>query len=174
MGCLLSANITKSSNCDFSVGGLQGLYLANRSDVLTASLNALGVVTGLTSPTGGTPNFYKIEFERGTGQFTEPLAVGAVRHVTPTVNFTVANIDQAKRLILKSIALGDFTAACKKSDGKYYLAGYDCDGITSVTLEANSGLAQTDGDVANISLAGASRDYAHEISSTLAATLGLV
>lgn len=172
MACLLNAAITRT--CDFSVGGMPALYLANRSDVLIASFNASGVVTGLTSPTGGTPNFYKVEYEPGTGQFTEPLQVGAVRHPKPSVAFTLANINQAKRTQLKQIALGNFTAAPKKADGKFYLAGYDCDGLKAETLETNSGLAQTDGDTANVLLSGAALDYAHEISSTLAATLGLV
>lgn len=166
MSCLLSAGITRS--CAFSVGGLQELYIGNRYAISGTSINGSGVITAVT---GGTSGFYKMEFEPNTAQLTEPLVVGAVSHVNPTINFTVANIDQTKRLVLKSLALGNFTGLVKKSDGKWYLVGYDCAGLKAASLEANSGLAQTDGDVAVVSLAGASLDYAHEVTNAIANTL---
>lgn len=169
MACLLNVGITRT--CAHSVGGLQALYLANREEIATVGINANGIVTGVTAVTGGTPNFYKIEFEPQTGQLTEPLIVGAVTHFNPTLNFTIANIDQAKRLILNKISLGTFTGIAHKSDGKKYLVGYDCAGLKAASLEANSGLAQTDGDVAVVSLAGASLDYAHEISNSVFTSL---
>ena len=58
MSCLFSAGITR--DCGYNFGGLQKVYLANASEVISVDKDTDNQITGITMSSGAT--FYEFEF----------------------------------------------------------------------------------------------------------------
>jgi hypothetical protein len=165
MGCLFNAGLIR--DCGFSFGGLKALYLAPKENVIAVAKNSTNVITGITMQTGGT-QFYSFEFEPNTGQLLQELQTGsASRFVNQTVNGQFANITQLKKQVLEDLANAYVVAIVQDQAGKYWLAGEFGRGLLATTLTLDTGLADSDAYVANISLVGGSLGYSNEVLASV-------
>lgn len=167
--CLITSGITRT--CDFSVGGLSVLYLANKSEVSAVSKDSNGQVTGITMVTGAT--FYDFEYVPQTAQAIESLQVGTIsKSVLQTINAQLDNITQIKKNVLQNLVLGDLVAIVRKNaDGGYYLFEGGDRGLNAVTGDLDSGTADTDDAGFTLSLAAANRGYADQVDQSIIAGL---
>lgn len=168
MACLINAGVTR--DCGFSFGGLQKVYLANKSDIVSVSHDVDGQITGVTTLSGGT--FYEYEFEPQTAQALQELNVGTVsRFVNQTLNMSLAGMTQAKKAVLEDMANADMVAIYQDQAGTYWFYGEYGRGLRAVTLNPDSGTADADDNFVSISLAGGSTGYADTVSGDIVAGL---
>ncbi len=163
MACLVSAGIGR--DCGFSFGGLKAMYVSSKANVLDIDKNAGNTITGITMQTGGTV-FHAYEFEPNTGQLLQELQTGsASKFVNQTVNGQFANITQIKKEILEDLANAYVCVIVQDQADKYWLAGEYGRGLLATALTIDTGLADADAYVANVSLVGGSLGYANEVTS---------
>jgi hypothetical protein len=169
MACLINAGITR--DCGFAFGGLQKIYLANKADVSTVAHDSgTNEITGITMTTGAT--FYEYEFEPETGQALQELQAGSIsRFVLQTLNLSLAGMTQSKKDVLEDMANADMVAIYQKQDDVYFYYGELGRGLRAATLTVDSGTADADSDLVQISLAGGNRGYADTVDSTIIAGL---
>ena len=169
MACLINAGITRE--CGFSVGGVQKIYLANKADVSSVDHDGTtNEITGVTMTTGGT--FYQYEAEPETMQALQELTVGAVsRFVNQTLNMSLAGITQAKKVVLEDMANADMVAIYEDQSGIYWFFGENGRGLRAITLNPDTGAADSDDNLVTISLAGGSTSYADTVSESIIAGL---
>lgn len=165
MSCLINAGLAR--DCGFSFGGLSALYLISKSEVSAISKNSGNTITGITLTSGST-KFHAYEFEPNTGQLLQELQAGsASRFVNQTVNGQFANITQAKKEVLEDLANAYVVAIVKDQAGLYWLAGESGRGLLATALSIDTGLAEADAYVANMTLVGGSLGYANQVASAL-------
>ena len=169
MACLFSAGITR--DCGYNFGGLQKVYIANKSEVTGITSDAVtNQITGITMASGAT--FYEFEFEPETGQKLEELQAGNVsKYVLQTLNMQLANINQVKSDVLEDLALSDCVVIMQEQDDLYWLFGQLGRGLKATTLSIDSGTADADNAVATVALAGGNRGYSKTVDSTIIAGL---
>ncbi len=169
MGCLFSGGIART--CGYSFGGVKKMYIANRDHVTNvANSTADDSVTGITM--SGSTKFYTFQFEPNTGQLLQELQAGsASRFFNQTINGQFANITQAKKNVLEDLGNAYAIVIIQDQADNYWLAGEDGVGLLAATLTFDTGLAQTDAYVANISLVGGSRTLANSVSSSIIASI---
>lgn len=166
MSCLLSAGVTRS--CGFQFGGLKKVYLANFDEVSAVAYSgASGVITGVTmSSTGAT--WYEFDYEPNTAQKLEELQAGAVsRFVNQTLNMKLANITQAKKMVLDTLANATVSAIIQTQDDMFWFYGEPTKsaGLRATVLSIDSGTAQADDAAATITLVGGNLGYANQITA---------
>lgn len=163
MACLINAGLTR--DCGFSFGGLSALYLISKADVTAVAKSSDNTITGITLSTGAT-NFYAFEFEPNTGQLLQELQAGsASRFVNQTVNGQFANMTQTKKEVLEDLANAYVVAIVKDQAGLYWYAGESGRGLLATALSIDTGLAEADAYVANLTLVGGSLGYANQVTS---------
>lgn len=170
MSCLLSAGVTKE--CGFAFGGLKKVYIGNFSDVTGVTYTTGGTVTGITM--SALAKFFNFEYEVDTAQKLEELVAGAVsRFVNQTLNFKLANMTQAKSVVLEQLAVGVLTAIVQTSDGKYWMFGdpNKSAGMRATVLTVDSGTAKADDNAITVTLVGASLGYADEVEAATVLTV---
>lgn len=164
MACLITAGITR--DCGFSFGGLQKVWLMNASEVTkTGIIHELadGNITTIPMLTGTFP--YEYEFEPETGQALQELQAGNVsRFVLQTLNLSLAGITQAKRNELESLANADLMVIYEDQNAQKWLFGEYGRGLRATILTVDTGTADADDYVVQISLAGGSAGYADTTS----------
>lgn len=164
--CSISQNLLRT--CQFAFGGLQKVYLANKSDVITVGHNTTGLITGITMASGST--FYKYEFEPENASFTEEFQGGNIsKSFIQTVSLTLAGQTQATVLQLESLALANVVAIVQTQDGKYWLAGEKGRGLSATSVNLNTGAADADNYINEIVLAGGNSGKAYEVSASVVA-----
>lgn len=167
MSCLLSAGVTRS--CGFQFGGLKKVYLANFDEVSAVAYSGTsGVITGVTmSSTGAT--WYEFDYEPNTAQKLEELQAGAVsRFVNQTLNMKLANITQAKKMVLDTLANATVSAIMQTQDDAFWFYGEPTKsaGLRATVLSIDSGTAQADDAAATLTLVGGSLGYANQITAS--------
>lgn len=172
MSCLLSGGITRA--CGFQFGGLKKVYLANFEEVsgLTYSGNT-GLITAVSmTSTGAT--WYEFEYEPNTAQKLEELVAGDVsRFVNQTLNMKLANVTQAKKLTIDSLANATLSVMLQTQDNLYWFFGEPTKsaGLRATVLSIDSGTAQADAaGVVTITLLGGNLGYANQVTSGAVAT----
>ena len=170
MSCLLSNGITRA--CGFQFGGLKKVYLANFEEVSAVKYSGTSyVITGVTmTSTGAT--WYEFEYEPNTAQKLEELVAGAVsRFVNQTLNMKLANVTQAKKLVLDELANATLSAIVQTQDDIYWFYGEPTKsaGLRATVLSIDSGTAQADDASVTITLVGGNLGYSNQISATAVA-----
>ena len=171
MSCLLSAGVTR--DCGFQFGGLKRVYLANYEEVESVAYNADGEITGVTMVSTGA-TWYSFEYEPNTAQKLEELQVGAVsRFVNQTLNMQIANITQAKKVVLEELAIATVAAIVQTQDDLYWYFGEPTKsaGLRVAELSIDSGTAQEDDATCSISLVGGNLGYANVVHSDVVSGL---
>jgi len=172
MSCLLSAGIQRA--CGFQFGGLKKVYVANFEEVsgVTYSGNT-GLIQAITmTSTGAT--FYEFEYEPNTAQKLEELVAGAVsRFVNQTLNMKLANITQAKKLTLDSLANATLSVIVQTQDDLLWMYGEPTKsaGLRATVLSIDSGTAQQDDAAVTITLVGGNLGYANQVKASVIATI---
>ena len=168
MSCLLSAGVTRS--CGFQFGGLKKVFIANFEEVDELQYTTDGSITGVTMTSGST--WYSFEYEPNTAQKLEELVAGAVsRFVNQTLNMKLANITQAKKSVLDSLANGIFSVMLQTQDDVYWFYGEPTKsaGLRATVGSIDSGTAQADDAAVTITLVGGNLGYANQISAAAVA-----
>jgi hypothetical protein len=167
--CLISNGISRA--CDFSVGGVKGgVWLANEADLGTISYDTDGQITGVT--TGAT--WYEYQPELNSASFTQSLQAGQVsRFVQQTLAFSVASLTQAKIKTLDDLSLTTLVAIFQGNDGNWYFAGNDGSALKASALEVTTGAADTDDNIATVTLQGSNKGHAPTIDSDILAGMGI-
>jgi len=171
MSCLLSGGVQRA--CGFQFGGLKKVYLANFEEVsgVTYSGNT-GLITAVTmTSTGAT--WYEYEYEPNTAQKLEELVAGAVsRFVNQTLNMKLANVTQAKKITLDTLANATLSVILQTQDDVYWMYGEPTKsaGLRATVLSIDSGTAQADDAAVTVTLVGGSLGYANQISASAVAS----
>ncbi len=169
MSCLINAGLTR--DCGFSFGGLQAMYIINKSEIDVVGKNSGNTITGITLTSGAT-GFYVYDFEPNTGQLLQELQTGsASRFVNQTVNGQFANMTQAKKEVIEDLANAYVAVIVKDQASRYWLAGETGRGLIATALTIDTGLAEADAYVANMTLVGGALGYANEVSSSIVEAL---
>lgn len=164
--CAISQDLLRS--CEFQFGGLQKVYLANKSQVTSVSYGSTGAVTGITMASGST--FHVYEFEPENASFTEEFQGDAIsKSFLQTVSLTLAGQSQAAVVQLESLALSVLVAIVQTQDNRYWLVGEKGYGLRATSVNLNSGTAFTDNYINEIVLVGNNAGKANEISAALVA-----
>lgn len=168
MACVLVSGIV--GVCDYSTSGVEKLWLANKATFTGDTYNISGELTGAT-----TGILYSIEPALDTCTFSDDLVVnGSRRNFLQTINFGLGSIDATILATLEDLGLSNLVAFIKGSDGKVRVFGAKGSGLrTTVMTDASGTAAGNDGSVA-VTIAGSSLGKASFVSSTYAASLGLV
>lgn len=169
--CTLNRNLLKTTSCGYSLPEIVDIYLANYSDVTTASgqtgeLEGCEAISGISATT-----IYHIEPLKNSTTFTDELVVNdnGSKYRTHTLSFGVpGTFDECMHGTLDALSLGRYFAVVKTAEGKYLalgrLTGLEAETATlagggdtnngiEVTLSANvteSAYVLTDGAVAQL------------------------
>ena len=157
IGCKLTQNITRTSNCGYNLAEINKIYLANLEDIaesgITIGTGASESCEDVTAIDSGI-TWYLIEPAKGSASFTDELVVedngGKYRTHTITFNIT-GKYDKDMVCPVDALSLGRFFVVVATADGEYLALGRktgleaseqsvsgggDSNGIT-VTLSAN-------------------------------------
>jgi hypothetical protein len=170
MSCLLNAGVTRA--CGFQFGGLKKVYLANFEEVSGVTYSGVtGLITAVTMVNTGA-TWYQFEYEPNTAQKLEELQAGAVsRFVNQTLNMKLANVTQAKKLTLDTLANATLSAIVQTQDDTYWFYGEPTKsaGLRATVLSIDSGTAQADDSAVTITLVGGNLGYANQITAAAVA-----
>lgn len=164
MSCLLTNGLTK--DCNYFLAGLSDLWLANKSQVsgITDS-NADAVLDTITM--SGSSKFYKMEFDKNTGSFTNELAINnGSKSVSQSVSFSLSKKDATTIATADALALGTYVAICKDRNAKYFVLGR-INGLEATVTTLNSGAAESDNAGLTVTLSGAQTEFAPEFTGTI-------
>jgi len=168
MSCLLSSGITRT--CDFGFGGLQKIYLGNKSELESVTKDTDGNITAVTLSTGA--NIFQYEFEPETGQALQELQVGSPsRFVLQTLNMQLADMNQAKKDQLDALANADVFAFYEDQKDQFSLFGELGRGLRATVLSIDTGTADADAYVITITLVGGNRGFANNVLPSVIAGL---
>ena len=163
MPCLITAGLTK--DCDYLLGGLKTLYLANTSDVdsYTDTVPNDGEINAIVMV--ATKVFFTYEFENNTASFTNELVVsGGQKYVAQTVNFSLSKKDAELIADLKNLSLANIVAIAVDRTGKRFILGR-INGLEATVQTLNSGVAEGDFGGLTVTLAGSETEYSQELDS---------
>jgi len=173
MSCLINSGLSK--DCKYSFGGLDKIYLANRSEIDATvgdfgyEYDGTGIVTGITMVSPAV--FYEYQFEKNTGSYTQEYQFSnGNKYFMQTVNFTVSGLDQARIDFMEKLGLSNVVAICLDKRGKAFVLGKQ-GGLEAATMTANSGAAEGDGLGITVSLSGASTEIGPEVLNSIIAGL---
>lgn len=165
--CLITAGM--SQDCEYAVGGLTNIYLANWEEVSGVTQDVNGQITGVTMSGGA--KFYEYEFIKNTGTASEELVVGDVnRYFTQSVGFSVNKKTQAKNTQFELMGLSKLTAIIKTKAGNAFLYGWT-NPIEPSALQALVGGGPDDTNGYVVTLAGEQTQLADTVDVTIIAGL---
>jgi hypothetical protein len=164
MPCLITGGLVK--DCDFLLGGLKTLYLANISDIDTYTDTTAddGIIDAIIM--NGVGVFHTFEFEDNTASFTNEMQVSAgQKYVLQTVNFSLANKEAEVIAQMKDLALSTLVAIAVDRTGKRYILGRN-NGLSATVASLNSGAAEGDFAGLTVTLSGSQVEFAPILLST--------
>jgi hypothetical protein len=124
MSCLITKGYSASTGCDdlFSVGGLEEVFLANRSQVVSVTdSNADNVFDEVTFASGA--GFYKFDFTKDTASFESALVVGSNKYFRSTLTLSYAGTSPVDLAQFQSLCGSKLVAIVKDKNGRAYLLG---------------------------------------------------
>lgn len=177
IGCKLTQNITRTTNCGYNLAEINTIYLANLEEIPESGItvNTGATDTAHTECEGVTAissdvTWYKIEPAKGSASFTDELVVedNGNRYRTHTLTFsTIGNYTDCMHMALDDLSLGKYVAIIDTPNGKIMLgrkvgleastatlsAGADQNGMQIVLAGniAESALPVADGVTLNVS-----------------------
>ena len=166
MSCLINAGLLKE-NCQFLIGGISNIYLANKEEVISFNDgNADNIYDSVTMSSTASV-FYKFESSKNTSSYTQVLTVnGNNKYVLQTVDMIVPRMDQDTIDLMEKLALGTFVAIVENRMGQKVVLG-ETNGLEATVANINSGVAEGDNAGIQVTLAGAEVGYGHIFNGTI-------
>lgn len=166
MSCKINDGLLKES-CQFLIGGIGYIYLANKEDVLSFNdSNADNVYDSITMSATSSV-FYKFETAKNTSSYTQVLTVnGANKYILQTVDMIVPRSDQDTYDLMEKLALGNFIAIVETRMGKKLVLG-ELNGLEATVANINSGVVEGDNAGIQVTLVGAELGFGHEYLGTI-------
>lgn len=166
MACL-NSGLTKSCNAIKS-GGSNFLYLADRVDVASQTIDIDGRVTGVTMVALAV--FYKFEFAANKSQFLEALTNEGGTQITQTYNMVWESWDQDQRNKLMEMANCNcgMVAIHGENTGLSWIWGFDeTEEVYLFTGDRDSGTAKSDINQVAPVLQALATKYARDFTGTI-------
>lgn len=149
--CKLSRNITKETNCGYSLPQVTEIYLAAFEDVTaanpTASSNGCESISAITMAESA--KFVKIVPAKNSASFEDALVVedSGAKYRTHTLTFSLSNkYDSCLHIDFDNLSLGKFIAVVKTAEGNYLMLG------RTAGLEAETATLSGGGDTNGIQI----------------------
>jgi hypothetical protein len=153
MACLLTTGTT--TDCAFILQGVTSAWIANFSEMTASTSSSLSMATG--------KKFYALQFEDGTGNLSQELAVGTTRHVTQSVSFQVASQGQTITDRANEYGLASVVLVVKTKSGKKFIVGRTGSGLRATSLTLSTGAGEGDNNAGMIvTFTGGATEYALE------------
>ena len=124
-----------NAGCKDSVGGVAKVWLADATNIKWTISN-----DGTVAPTGGISEDWKVyNLRRGAGSMTSTLTVNdnAGSYFTTEVAMNFLKMENAKRLEVMAMLMGQCTGVVKDRNGKYWAIGVEN------PLEGSAGTGET-------------------------------
>lgn len=165
MACLINNGLL-NDQCQFLIGGLKNIYLANADEVTSITdTDTDDILDTITMTSGST--FYKFDLSKDTSSSTEVLTVSnGNKYILSTITFVVPKSDTEAILTAEKLALGKFVAITETRMGKYKVFGLT-NPLEATVGELNSGAGEGDSAGLNFQLAGAQLGYAREFDGVI-------
>lgn len=167
MGCILTQGF--ALDCRDSIGGIKSIMVAELSAKATLT-SSDGLISALTLE--ATKNFYKYEFRKQTGNFTETIEASdenGTLFYTQELNIQLSKLEVAKRNELYLLAKNDLLVIVEDRNGNYWLLGEENGMVIGGSGE--SGTAMGDFSGYNLTFTGAEREPAKAVEATVVAGL---
>lgn len=149
IGCKLTQNLTRTTNCGYNLAEINKIYLANLEEIpesaITISTGDSASCEGVTKIDSGV-TWYLIEPAKGSASFTDELVVedNGNRYRTHTLTFnTIGKYTDCVHMALDDLSLGKYVAIIDTPNGKIMLGRKVGLEATTATLSAgadNNGL----------------------------------
>lgn len=153
------------ANCDANRGGIQVVYVANRSDVTGVSLDdASGQIKTITMNTS--KKFQAYRFKKGAASFTSTATIDAtngVNFITTVLSVNFAKMETQKRIEMQALTLGEMAVIVLDNNGKYWYLGYN-EPVYASNGTGETGATRTDANQYTIELTDESDEFPYEIS----------
>lgn len=170
-------------DCTNSLGGIKTVYIANYGDVeaLASDIQddstpenpdkTYGMITGITMVEGA--KFKPYQFRKETGSMTSTLNADektGVNYVTTELSLVFTKMENAKRIEMSALAVGQLAVIVKDSNGKYWYLGKE-DYVSSSAGGATTGTAKTDQNAYTLTLKDESSTYPFEVTEECVKTV---
>lgn len=144
IGCKLTQNLTRTTNCGYNLAEINKIYLANLEDItesaITISTGDSASCEGVTKIDSGI-TWYLIEPAKGSASFTDELVVedNGNRYRTHTLTFnTIGKYTDCVHMALDDLSLGKYVAIIDTPNGKIMLGRKVGLEATTATLAAGA------------------------------------
>lgn len=127
MACIKTLNKAITYDCQPGSVGIAEMYLINFDDVLTGTVDASNILSGVTLKAGA--KTIPVECYKNGAKFTEALKLSDVSAgLDQSVMFTIYEKNANARTIVSALLSGRFMAAIKLNDinSTPIMAGYKC------------------------------------------------
>lgn len=127
LGCSLAQNITRASNCQYTLNEIAEIYLTDYDNMgaISASTDTGSCSgTSVVSIESSAATWYKIEVAKGSASFTDELVVedSGNKYRTHTITFnTVGAFTTCMNKALDDLSLGKYIAIVKTANGRIML-----------------------------------------------------
>lgn len=124
--CALNQDVLKSTNCGYSLGAINRIYLANYDDVSATTVDTTSgqSVTGITMASG--KQFYKIDPAKNSANWTDELVVedSGGKYRTHKIVFNIVGTYTPEMVdVVDALSLGRYIAVLEKADGSAVMLG---------------------------------------------------
>lgn len=126
--CSLSRDLLRTTSCGYSLPQVNDIYIANMSDVITASTASTSggceTISAITLDEGAT--FYHIEPAKNSTTFTDELVVedNGNKYRTHTLSFSLSNkYDACLHDDFDALSLGRYFVVVRTADDTYLALG---------------------------------------------------
>lgn len=161
MACNITlADVTFSCD-DLGIGGLKGVYIANKEDlsgIVSVANNVVSVTPATTGlVTDGDAFGIQFNLKDGFSVFSEVKTVSADGIVSsvPTISVEIPKMSADHRNALDNIAKpgAELVAFIETAAGTYHMVGYEY-GLYAATVDGNSGTGRSEKNRYQITLTG--------------------
>lgn len=164
----MSCNLVQGNEvqCRDSVGGIKEVYIANFSNVLSATATS-GQVSAITM--AGSTKFYTFQLRQEDGSYTNPAISSRENGTTyydSTVTFTIKKMSASQKNSLHNLAKSRLMVIVKDNNDVFWIVGRvrGCD-----ALDIQNGTGQALGDLngATITISGREAEPDAEFTGTI-------
>lgn len=155
------------ANCDANRGGVSVVYIANRADVSSVSVDDTSKMIK-TIIMKDTAKFKTYHFKKGAASFTSTFTLdnaNGVNFVTTVLSINFAKMETVKRIEMQALALGEMAVIILDANGKYWYLSKD-EPVYASAGTGESGAARTDTNQYTIELTDESEELPYEIDPT--------
>lgn len=173
MACSTQSFNGLKANCDSNRGGVQVVYIANRSDVTGIELSTPKNDTISAITMKDTTKFKAYHFKKGAASFTSTFTldnVNGVNFVTTVLSIDFAKMETTKRIEMQALALGEMAVIVLDANGTYWYLGYD-EPVYASAGTGETGAARTDVNKYSIELTDESNGLPYEVEKSALATI---